>query len=157
MIALESIEEAEAWTAAVMPPANVIAFPAPVVPQLPAPDPSALTDEQFAEIQRLARLDRNSVIKAIRAALKARSGKAWSVTGGTGTAYGWISISAPPARRVDYGLSPEDAAELASLLGLASTHRQGHSVPSSTDFYRVALCRAIHGHAGPFTAEAYWD
>lgn len=44
-------------------------------------------------------MDRNEVIKIIRENLKRRSGKAWSVTGGTGTAYGWIKIDAPPKRR----------------------------------------------------------
>lgn len=43
--------------------------------------------------------DRNATIKAIRTALQRRSGKAWSVTGGRGTAWGWIHIDAPPARR----------------------------------------------------------
>jgi hypothetical protein len=44
-------------------------------------------------------LDRDEAIKRIRAALKRRSGKAWSVTGDRGTAWGWIKIDAPPARR----------------------------------------------------------
>src|SRR5438552_17215199 len=43
--------------------------------------------------------ERNATIKAIRDALKRRSGKQWSVTGGRGTAWGWIHIEAPPARR----------------------------------------------------------
>jgi hypothetical protein len=44
-------------------------------------------------------IDRDAAIKRIRAALKFRSGKDWSVTGGKGTAYGWIKIDAPPRRR----------------------------------------------------------
>ena len=44
-------------------------------------------------------MDRNETIIAIRTALKNRSGKQWSVTGGTGTAWGWIKISVPPSRR----------------------------------------------------------
>ncbi len=43
--------------------------------------------------------DRDATIRRIKTALKKRSGKTWSVTGGKGTAYGWISIDAPPARR----------------------------------------------------------
>lgn len=43
-------------------------------------------------------LDRNTVIKEIRTALKERTGKTWSVTGGRGTAWGWIKIDAPKAR-----------------------------------------------------------
>lgn len=41
---------------------------------------------------------RDAVCKRIKAALVKRSGKQWSVTGGRGTAYGWITISAPKAR-----------------------------------------------------------
>lgn len=43
-------------------------------------------------------MDRNETITAIRTALKNRSGKQWSVTGGRGTAWGWISISSPKSR-----------------------------------------------------------
>lgn len=39
---------------------------------------------------------RDRAITAIRRALKARSGKDWSVTGGRGTSWGWIRISVPP-------------------------------------------------------------
>lgn|SRR3990167_9879937 len=44
-------------------------------------------------------MDRNEAIKRIKAALKRRSGKAWIVTGGRGTTWGWIKINAPPSRR----------------------------------------------------------
>ena len=44
-------------------------------------------------------MDRAGTIKAIRKSLKRRSGKPWSVTGGRGTAWGWITIDAPPSRR----------------------------------------------------------
>lgn len=43
--------------------------------------------------------DRNAVIARIKSALQRRSGKSWSVTGGRGTAWGWITIDAPPTRR----------------------------------------------------------
>lgn len=43
-------------------------------------------------------LDSVTVAKRIRAALKARSGKDWSVTKGRGTGSGWIRIDAPKAR-----------------------------------------------------------
>lgn len=56
-----------------------------------------------------------------------------------------------------HGMSPSDQKELAKLMGLERVHQQGHSIPASSDYYRVALCQAIHGHAGPFTAEQYWD
>lgn len=47
---------------------------------------------------KVEHLDRDEAIKRIKAALKRRSGKPWSVTGGRGTAWGWIKIDAPPKR-----------------------------------------------------------
>ena len=43
-------------------------------------------------------MTRDEAIKAIRAGLRARSDKPWSVTGGRGTASGWLKITAPPRR-----------------------------------------------------------
>jgi len=43
---------------------------------------------------------RDEAIKRIRAALKRKTGKTWSVTGGRGTSSGWITVQAPPKRRV---------------------------------------------------------
>jgi hypothetical protein len=51
-----------------------------------------------ATYPELGRPDRDVAIKRIREALKRRSGKAWSVKGDRGTAWGWIHISCPPAR-----------------------------------------------------------
>lgn len=101
-------------------------------------------------------IDRDTAIRAIRQSLKDRSGKTWSVRGGRGTAWGWITISTPPARSDRYGrMSEEDAAELAELLGLSGAHQQGVSVPDSSDHRREYMNRA----AGlPYSvAQAYWD
>lgn len=102
---------------------------------------------------------RKNTIPAIRAALKERSGKAWSVTGGTGTAYGWITISSPPARREQYGyMSEADKVELAHLLGGDSpVHSQGESIPADHAYRRVYLQRAATGNANGHTAQPYWD
>lgn len=54
------------------------------------PDPSARVNTR--------ELSSVYVAKRIRAALKARSGKDWSVTKGRGTGSGWIRIDAPKAR-----------------------------------------------------------
>ena len=90
-------------------------------------------------------MERNEAIRRIKAGLQRRSGKVWSVAGGRGTVWGWITIDAPPARRTSRYLvragcagnnSPDDydktrtdtgeaggyiteaeAAELAQLLG----------------------------------------
>lgn len=103
-------------------------------------------------------MERDEAITRIRAALKKRSGKTWSVTGGRGTSWGWILITAPPARRVkpyDY-LSDEDAAELARLLGLEIVHRVGEQVPASGEHRREYVQRAERGLTA-VQAQAYWD
>lgn len=129
-------------------------------------------------------MDRNETIKRIRAGLKRRTGRSWSVTGGRGTAWGWIKIDAPPARRTfqsvpkpsnpmslpgaegwewkDTGepghyAGPEDCRVLAEALGLdAPAHFQGVSVPASSDYYREYVERA---EGTPVTKKAvpYWD
>lgn len=55
---------------------------------------------QVAEKERIAGIvrSRDTFIKAVKKALQTRSGKTWSVTGGRGTAYGWVTISVPPKR-----------------------------------------------------------
>lgn len=100
---------------------------------------------------------RNEVIACIRTALRKRSGKAWSVTGGRGTAYGWITISAPPARRIEFGyMSETDRTELAALLGIDAVHQQGEQVPASSDYYREYIDRA-EGRAPSVFGRPYWD
>ena len=61
-------------------------------------------------------MERNEAMKRIKAGLQKRSGRAWSVTAGRGTAWGWLTIDAPPMRRTSRylvragcsGDSPED-------------------------------------------------
>lgn len=126
-------------------------------------------------------MNRNETIKAIRDNLKRRSGKAWSVTGGRGTAYGWIRIDAPPARRTAHavhkagaiGNAPEDyetkdtgepngymtdadRKELAALLGLDSVHSQGVVIPAANDYYQEYLDRSA-GLPPSRIGEPYWD
>lgn len=129
-------------------------------------------------------MERDETIKRIRAALKRRSGKQWSVTGGRGTAWGWINIDAPPARcrwksRIKPGrnewsaerddweeydagipgqgyMSPDDRAELAKLLGLTTVHCQGVSIAASNDYWQEYIDRA-EGRTPTKIAEPYWD
>jgi hypothetical protein len=127
-------------------------------------------------------LDRDDVIKAIRAALKRRSGKAWSVKGGRGTGWGWIQIEAPPARRTYGWVLPEgapdipdsyrlvdkgqpdgcmgepDKNELAELLGLerGQVSYQGVSIPASSDYRQEYLDRA-EGREPSVIGRPYWD
>lgn len=100
--------------------------------------------------------NRDETIQTIKQSLKARSGKTWSVTGGRGTAYGWITISAPPARRGDFGyMSDADRAELGALLGV-QVHSQGVSVAASSAYYREYTVRA-RGEQPSEIAQPYWD
>ena len=125
-------------------------------------------------------LDRASVIRRISSALKARSGKSWSVTGGKGTAYGWLNIDAMPKFRTwshrlpegaadrpenyvevndgaKYGhTGPELRAELAQLLGLSCVYLDGVQVPSSNAHYREFIDRA-EGRTPSVIAQRYWD
>jgi hypothetical protein len=52
-------------------------------------------------------MDRKEAVKRIKAGLKAKTGKTWSVTGGRGTAWGWLRIQAPKSRRVSHEVNPE--------------------------------------------------
>lgn len=102
-----------------------------------------------------ASVDRASAIAAIRASLRQRSGKPWSVRGGRGTTWGWITISAPSARMVGYRMSAEDSIELGNLLDLLNPPYQQVAVPASSAHYREYMNRA----AGlPYSvAQQYWD
>lgn len=142
-------------------------------------------------------MNRNETIKAIKNGLQARSSKTWSVTGGRGTAYGWLTISAPPKRlgcaqehRLNFStneclecggtanytgqpwtpcpahecgekcyrgyITPEDRAELAELLGLASVSAQGVNVPASSAYYHEYIARAA-GLTPLKLGTPYWD
>lgn len=106
-------------------------------------------------------MSRDEVIAAIRADLKRRSDKAWSVRGGTGTAYGWISISAPPRRMEDGMMTVEDAAELHALLGIDYRPAPGVriarvTVPVSAEYRREFLDRAA-GRTPTVVGKPYWD
>lgn len=127
-------------------------------------------------------MERDETIKRIRTALKRRSGKQWSVTGGRGTAWGWIQIDAPPARRTwshrlkagvttdrteDYEeydtgepgrmMGPQDRAELGNLLGFDKPcHCQGVSIAASNDYWQEYIDRA-EGRTPTKIAQPYWD
>jgi len=134
--------------------------------------------------QRRSEMDRDEFIKTIKANLQKRSGKVWSVTGGKGTAWGWVKITAPPARctwghrpkegmgecpppgkeywdAYDTGkpgrdMSPGDKAELARLLGLDRVSEQGKKVPPQNDYWAEYLDRAA-GRTPTRTGTPEWD
>lgn len=101
-------------------------------------------------------MDRDEAIKRIRAGLKRRSGKVWSVKGGRGTGWGWIKIASPPRRLDGYYMTPEDCAELARLLGKETIHFQGESIPASSDYRREYVARA-EGRPVETFGVPYWD
>jgi hypothetical protein len=126
--------------------------------------------------------DRKEVIKRIKTALQRRSGKQWSVTGGKGTAWGWLDITAPPSRCTwshrlkpgvvtdrpeDYELydtgqpghmmSQQDREELGKLLMFdRPAHHQGESVMASNEGWNEYIDRA-EGRAPAKIARPYWD
>lgn len=100
-------------------------------------------------------MDRNEAIAKIKAGLKARTKTRFSVTGGRGTAYGWIFIDAIPTRE-KAGMGDKDRAELATLLGLASVHPQGVSIPAGSDYRDEYVARA-EGRTPERFGEPYWD
>lgn len=128
-------------------------------------------------------MDRNEAIKRIRAGLKARrqpGDPIWSVKGGTGTAWGWIKVNAPPSVRtwshrlqagapdepgryvqVDTGEpghdpSPALCARLSELLNLKQIRHQGVSIPASTGHYVEYVARA-EGRTPETFGVQYWD
>lgn len=122
-------------------------------------------------------MDRDETIKLIRTALKRRSGKTWSVTGGRGTAWGWLEIDAPPSKRTEKSRPKADNPseyeyydsgtpgghmtktcrdELAKLLGLETVHIQGVSIPASNQYYQEYIDRA-EGRTPSIIGRQYWD
>ena len=127
-------------------------------------------------------MTRDEVIKEIRSALRRRSGRSWSVTGGRGTAWGWIRIDVPPSLRTSHAVlkvgavtsRPEDYEEidtgepggdmtkadraiLGDLLGLPGpVHCQGESIPSGGDYYEEYVDRA-NGRKPAKCGKIYWD
>lgn len=110
---------------------------------------------------------RDATIQAIRAALKRRSGKDWSVKGGRGSDWGWLRITAPLRRRVRIHGDPfpeetaqvtlEDRTELAELLGFpGETDSPYRRVPDTPDYYREFIDRA-EGRVPSVCGVWIWD
>lgn len=102
-------------------------------------------------------MTRKEAIKTIRTALKKRSGKPWSVTGGRGTAYCWLRIDAPPKRKDEYGqMSISDSEELVKLLDLEKVYHDGISIPASNQYWQEYMDRAM-GIKPTVLGAQYWD
>jgi len=103
-------------------------------------------------------MTRKEAITHLRVALRRRSGRSWSVTGGRGTAWGWLCVRARPARRDHIGhMSQWDRVVLAQLLGFDNpVGSQGVFIASSDDHYHEYIARA-NGLQPYKIAEPYWD
>lgn len=105
---------------------------------------------------------RNDAIKAIRAALRKRHLR-YSVTGGRGTAWGWIHIDLMPAE-FKAPFSPEHSAAINAkravmyrAFGLNPGMESGSiSVAASRDYYQEYIDRA-NGRAPSVIGQPYWD
>lgn len=98
-------------------------------------------------------MERDEAILRIRTALKKRSGKSWSVRGGSGTAWGWITVDVPPAREAN---RTAELKELAQLMNVDTIHQQGMDIPASTDYRQEAVDRA-EGREPSVYGKPYWD
>lgn len=99
---------------------------------------------------------RDEAITTIRAALKRRSGRAWSVTGGRGTAWGWITIDTMPARN-KAGFGGEDRHQLLDLLGEPQHPWPDYvSIPAGSDYWQEYIDRA-EGRTPTVRGHQYWD
>ena len=104
-------------------------------------------------------ITRDEAIRRIKTALQKRSGHAWSVSGGRGTAWGWITIKAVKKFAAnEYGnLTEDDQQELAKLLGLSRpVHFQGQSIADGHGYYEEFIDRA-EGRVPTVFGERYWD
>jgi hypothetical protein len=106
---------------------------------------------------RAASTDRDEATRRIRKGLRQRSVKSWPVMGGRGTAWGWITIDAPPARRTNNGhMTGEERTELATLLGLDSVHHRGQEIPASAACRQEFMDRA-DGRVPSGLGQPHWD
>lgn len=89
-------------------------------------------------------IERNEATKRLRKALKAKTGKSWSVWGDRGTAYGWITVEAPKARRVSEKLAPQFASIVDVPLGTpVEEYLIEYTGPAGTNDYTSLADRKI--------------
>lgn len=131
-----------------------------------APAPVAIDRAELAAMISGAERGATSAAKLMRRLLKLRTGRAWSVTIGRGTAYSWLHIHAPPSRRVARDGSPDrdgymsaaDRAMLGSILGQCP-HTQGEQVRPCAGVRESYMWR-LAGHEAPadlHIAAPSWD
>ena len=108
---------------------------------------------------KVGEMDRNEAIKRIRTALKSRSCLKWSVTGGRGTAWGWITVTAPKSTLGEYGeMNEKQRDALGALMNRNGERagRDGISIPASSEFYAY-YANAAEGYFPHEMPKPYWD
>lgn len=125
-----------------------IAKTVPVAPEVPQ-EPAGTGVRRYTA---------DEAVREIRAGLKARTGKTWSVRNGRGTGWGWLRVSSPPKRCDELGRMPEtEVAELAEALGIAPhLARNGVQVINTPDAYTEFVDRAW-GREPSAIGRPYWD
>lgn len=103
-------------------------------------------------------LSRPDAIATVKASLRARSGYSWSVTGGKGTAWGWLRVNVAPKDQAQFSCMAEvDQVWLALLLGHDyPIHQQGESIANSGGHYKQLIAQAA-GYNPTVFGEQYWD
>ncbi len=103
-------------------------------------------------------MTRADAIRRIKAALRTRTGRAWSVTGGRGTAYGWIHVASFEREFDGWQMTEEHRAILGRIF-----HRDGSPVPCQyysidpgNQEYAVALAEGAADAQGLYRAPG-WD
>ena len=114
--------------------------------------------EAVAARQALPDLTRAEAIAEIRTALRKRTGKAWTVKGGRGSGWSWLTITAPPRRCDESGtMTVEDRDELAAALGIEPhMAHQGVLVPGGGYYWHEYLARA-RGETPTVYGKPSWD
>lgn len=112
----------------------------------PACQEEADRDRMEREADPLTKIASGSateVTKKIRELLNKRSDRSWTARNARGTAYGYLSVSAPPSRlRSEYGsMSLEDAIELAELWGSDRVNFQYISVSPDEHYHALRSAR----------------
>lgn len=111
----------------------------------------------------------NTFTKDLAQALKEATGRSWSVKHGSGTGYGYVSVDAPPKRRVcewdgktrattGHGYSCEDDRQvLGNLLNDGRpAHSQGETI-SPDPGCRERAYDLVRGHPEPAACRRDWD
>ena len=121
------------------------------------PAPDAIPSAEAADLEGVEELERGAFVKRLRSALKARTGRSWSVKGSTGTSWCWIDVCAPPARKHDHRMTSEDESLLAAVMNERRGISGNISIPPTRGHRTAALAAALGIEPIIPKAEHAWD